>query len=144
MLRQSLVFALPLALAVVGCSPDPDPMPERESEISAPPGTARLLSLGSHMVDEGQTGAELAVNCAVALRVTEAAVAPMATSANAAEIQLVTRAAQIYTDRAVAAADGRSQREVVAGIARAVKDKANEKNTQAQLAIVCLRSLQQG
>ena len=135
-----LMFA---ATALAGCSSEPAPSVDREVEIPTPPGTARLLSLGSHLVDGDESSAELALNCAIALRVTEIAVAPLATSANAEEMELIGRAAKVYTDRAVAAGEGSTGQAIRNDIVRQAKEKTEDKSEQAQLAIVCLRALEQ-
>ena len=142
MVRFSLVTLLLAASALSGCSSKPAPTPERDSEIASPPGAARLLSLGSHLVDENQTSAELALNCAVALGVTEAAVAPLATAGNAKEIEMIGRAVEIYRNRAIDAAEGATERQITTDIARKTKSKASDKAGQGQLAIVCLRALE--
>ncbi|MXP10897.1 hypothetical protein [Pseudoblastomonas halimionae] len=131
------------ATALAGCSSEPAPASDRAEPASAPAGTARLLSLGSHLVEEGGTSAELAFNCAVALRVTEVAVAPLTTAANADQMELIKRASEIYTRRAVGTEAGRTEREVTTDIARQTRAKMDEKSEQAQLAIVCLRGLKQ-
>ncbi len=141
MLRHPLAFTFAAAVALSGCSADTGAPAKEADERIVPAETARMLSLGGHLIGNDETAYELSLGCATSLRVTAQAMQALAGQANSAEIALIGRAADAYEKRAIASADGPSQRQVVAKIARDAKDLEDERSEQAQLAIVCLRSL---
>lgn len=141
MLRNPLPIALAAVMTVTGCSSAADSPAESADERIVPAETARMLSLGGHLIGNDETAYELSLGCATSLRVTAQAMQALAGQANSAEIALIGRAADVYEDRAVASSEGPSERQIRAQVARDAQSLKDERSEQAQLAIVCLRSL---
>lgn len=142
MYRNLLPFTLAAVMSLAGCSAESEADSTRDKDGRiVPEETARLLSLGGHLIGDDATAFELAQGCATSLRVTAGAMQALAGQAGSSEMAMIDRAAEIYENRAIASSEGPSEREIRATIARDAERLKDERSEQAQLAIVCLRSL---
>lgn len=141
--RSVLQLTLAATVFLAACSaehPVSDPVLAAGPRL-VPEETARMLSLGGHLIGNNATAFELALACGTSLRITARAVHDLSGPGNSSEMAMITRAAEIYEDRAIAASEGPSEHEIRATIARDSERLKHVPSEQVQLAIICLRSL---
>ena len=142
-LATKITFAALCSLLITACGQqaDRDETQQSAAQNSYPEGAARALSIGGDVASEGDDEFDIAVNCATALRITAETVGRMTGSDDTPEIRAIERGADTFESRADAAFP---ERDVESAIAARTAEKATDSGQQAQLAIACVRRLEEG
>ncbi len=112
------------------------------AERAFPPGAAAPLSVVMGEQLPGGNSADAALNCAVAMRVTNELVAQQGANVGRENIALMNSAATMFRDRAIAAASGgEARREVVNDLEKRFEAAQSRKAEQVRIAMGCLRSV---
>lgn len=141
--------ATKITLAAMGCllmtacgqQADRDEPQQSAAQSTYPEGAARALSIGGDVASAGDDEFDIAVNCATALRITAETVGRMSGSDDTPEIRAIERGADTFESQAGAAFP---ERKVESAIAARTVEKATDRGKQAQLAIACVRRLDEG
>lgn len=143
--RATLVATLSLAMTLAACSGEADQGVDDRETVSDPPGAAAALSLGGRVSSEGDSEFDIAVNCAAALRITSKTLAQMTSGPESQEIQMIDRTASVFEEKAnqQRGADDGSGASTRAVIERRITEKSESAGEQAQLAIACLRQMEE-
>lgn len=142
--RGTLAATLSLTLMLAACSGETSEGADDRETVSDPPGAAAALSLGGRVSSEGDGEFDIAVNCAAALRITSMTLAQMTSGPASQEIQMIKRTASMFEERAdeQRASNGASDAPTQAVIERRIAEKSESAGEQAQLAIACLRQME--
>ena len=140
-----LVATLSLTMTLAACSGETAPRADEREAVSDPPGAAAALSLGGRVSSEGDSEFDVAVNCAAALRITARTLTQMTTGAQSQEIGMINRTADVFEQRAVeqSTSSDASGATTEAAIERRITEETESTGEQAQLAIACLRQMEE-
>lgn len=141
--RGALAATLSLTVLLAACSGEASRQVDDREAVSDPPGAATALSLGGRVSSEGDSEFDIAVNCAAALRITSTTLGQMTSGPASQEVRMINRTATMFEataeEQRAGEAPGASTQAV---IERRIAEKSENAGEQAQLAIACLRRME--
>jgi|GEM_PF-2530086 len=142
--RGALAATMSLTMMLAACSGEATQEVDDREAVADPPGAAAALSLGGRVSSEGDSEFDIAVNCAAALRITSKTLVQMTSGPESQEIQMIDRTASIFGERAdeLRSSNDASGASARAAIESRISEKSESAGEQAQLAIACLRKME--
>lgn len=113
----------------------------RSGERTYPQGTATVLSVTGPMALPEAEPFETAVNCAAAIHVTTQMISQMPVGVDARQIELLRQAERIYRERAAEVSNADARESGPAAIEQRLSEVQSRAQSQAQLAVNCVRNL---